>query len=488
MSRATNNIRNLDRIKTLEYYGAPSSESGDCTAAAQLAVDALTASGASSIEIELGPRAYAFTGTVNAFDAPVVFVGQGCRKLDNARPITRPDEGTWLIHDNTSAPLFTFDQNAGKGAGLKNVGIFQTGHATPGTGWAPTVHDWVIRNENTQGELVLHDVHFHNVYRGVNINDANRCDFKNITGQFFYRGLVFDEVYDEGTVQNFRTWTYWSEHDDVLAWTQANGVAVTLLRVDGMKFIGRFFTFAQAQSLYIGQSVTGSGTARVIQIDSLYADFTGRAIVVDAASNPAHVQCSQLFHLGQTWPASPTDALAGSCAVHVAAGSNHLVQIGGLYGAMSEGASVKVQGTNNQVWLDSTVIEQYDQAASGIGAFVAEATNYVRLATKPSLAKYGGGAASVITGATAGYVNLPVESLNQGGATGNNVRGFAAATGSPPRLQAEGVDTNIDLILEGKGTGIVRIGEWTSNADAAVNGYVTIKDVAGNTRKLATIA
>lgn len=35
---------------------------------------------------------------------------------------------------------------------------------------------------------------------------------------------------------------------------------------------------------------------------------------------------------------------------------------------------------------------------------------------------------------------------------------------------------------------LVRFGTWTSNADAPVNGYITVKDYAGNTRKLATIA
>ena len=35
---------------------------------------------------------------------------------------------------------------------------------------------------------------------------------------------------------------------------------------------------------------------------------------------------------------------------------------------------------------------------------------------------------------------------------------------------------------------VLRFGAWTSNADAAVNGYVTIKDAGGTVRKLATIA
>ena len=55
-------------------------------------------------------------------------------------------------------------------------------------------------------------------------------------------------------------------------------------------------------------------------------------------------------------------------------------------------------------------------------------------------------------------------------------------------LSAVGTDTNISLRLVSKGTGTVSFGTWTSNADAAVNGYVTITDSSGNTRKLATIA
>ena len=47
---------------------------------------------------------------------------------------------------------------------------------------------------------------------------------------------------------------------------------------------------------------------------------------------------------------------------------------------------------------------------------------------------------------------------------------------------------NANFIARGAGTGIFGFGSWTASADAAVNGYVTIVDAAGNTRKLATIA
>jgi hypothetical protein len=65
---------------------------------------------------------------------------------------------------------------------------------------------------------------------------------------------------------------------------------------------------------------------------------------------------------------------------------------------------------------------------------------------------------------------------------------IASLTGTPVQLKASGADTNIDLQLTPQGTGNIRFGSFTVNADAPVTGYVTIKDAAGNARKLAVIA
>jgi hypothetical protein len=57
-----------------------------------------------------------------------------------------------------------------------------------------------------------------------------------------------------------------------------------------------------------------------------------------------------------------------------------------------------------------------------------------------------------------------------------------------PLIRAEGASADIDLRLQGKGAGYVRFGTRTANADAAVTGYIEIKDAAGTVRKLALIA
>ena len=76
-----------------------------------------------------------------------------------------------------------------------------------------------------------------------------------------------------------------------------------------------------------------------------------------------------------------------------------------------------------------------------------------------------------------------------GGNTVNWLNIAAEATGSPPNIYIDNAsgDANVDIKITPKGSGVVRMGNWTLNADAPINGYITIKDDAGNIRKLATI-
>jgi hypothetical protein len=70
----------------------------------------------------------------------------------------------------------------------------------------------------------------------------------------------------------------------------------------------------------------------------------------------------------------------------------------------------------------------------------------------------------------------------------NYLQVTGGATGAAATLSAQGSDSNIDLTLAPKGTGNVRFGTLTANADAPITGYILIKDSGGTTRKLAVIA
>jgi hypothetical protein len=65
----------------------------------------------------------------------------------------------------------------------------------------------------------------------------------------------------------------------------------------------------------------------------------------------------------------------------------------------------------------------------------------------------------------------------------NQLQATGGATGSGVTLSAQGSDTNIDLALTPKGTGVLSFGTYTAGTVVQA-GYITIKDAGGTTRRL----
>jgi hypothetical protein len=65
----------------------------------------------------------------------------------------------------------------------------------------------------------------------------------------------------------------------------------------------------------------------------------------------------------------------------------------------------------------------------------------------------------------------------------NYILAYGGATGSPATLSAAGSDTNVDLLLQGQGSGLLRIGTYTAGIIAQA-GYITIKDAGGTQRRI----
>lgn len=159
-----------------------------------------------------------------------------------------------------------------------------------------------------------------------------------------------------------------------------------------------------------------------------------------------------------------------------------------------------------QVVTDNT-ITYYGTGVAPIFAIAHNSSgiNYLRInnasnTNLPSIVAAGGDTDIGIQLRTKGTQAIRFQSQNSGTADEFRVGGinsspvnflWAYGTNSGQQaavLGASGTDSNIDIVFTPKGTGTLKFGTWTSNADAAINGYVTIKDSAGNTRKLATIA
>lgn len=72
--------------------------------------------------------------------------------------------------------------------------------------------------------------------------------------------------------------------------------------------------------------------------------------------------------------------------------------------------------------------------------------------------------------------------------SGNILTLDSVATGGGLSIVASGDDANIDIAITPKGTGRVKFGTLTANADAPITGYITVRDSGGTLRKLAVIA
>lgn len=67
------------------------------------------------------------------------------------------------------------------------------------------------------------------------------------------------------------------------------------------------------------------------------------------------------------------------------------------------------------------------------------------------------------------------------------VTGSASAAGLAT-ITAGGTDTNIDIAITPKGSGVLKFGTHSALATETVSGYITIKDAAGNSRKVAVVS
>lgn len=60
--------------------------------------------------------------------------------------------------------------------------------------------------------------------------------------------------------------------------------------------------------------------------------------------------------------------------------------------------------------------------------------------------------------------------------------------GTPPRVITTGSNTDIDISFQPKGAGLMKFGTYSAIGAEALAGYITVKDTAGNSRKLAVVA
>ena len=150
-----------------------------------------------------------------------------------------------------------------------------------------------------------------------------------------------------------------------------------------------------------------------------------------------------------------------------------------------------VKGSGNHVFWDNLGSTQF------VVARTASAVNYLQVSGGD------GSTSSPTLQATGSSANVTLQMLSKGTGelqffTNSGSKQFVVAhtasavnylqvTGSPTTgpvsLTAQGSDTNINLYLNGKGTGTLQFGTYTAGIIAQA-GYITITDAAGTTRRL----
>ena len=156
----------------------------------------------------------------------------------------------------------------------------------------------------------------------------------------------------------------------------------------------------------------------------------------------------------------------------------------------SAGAAISNAGAFPILFRTSISTEQFRVAHT------ASAVNYVQVtgsATngQPNITAQGSDASIGLTYRTKGNFNHQFQNGNAQigfevsptGSGANYISVASAIATASPTLSVKGSDTNIDINLTPKGTGVVSFGTYTASV-LSVTGYITIKDSGGTTRRL----
>lgn len=257
--------------------------------------------------------------------------------------------------------------------------------------------------------------------------------------------------------------------------------------------ISNSFTISNAGSGYIEQpQVTfsgggGSGAAAYatvgssVTIRSLYGNNTGALDFSTAASASNGVPVLRIRDSVSDSYVQVYGAGAGSAALIALGGANANMIVG------SAGSGAVRFTTSGTTTTEQLRVSHTASAVNYVQVTGAATTGYSTISAQGSDTNTGlyfqaKGTAS-IRFSTAGANSNEQFRINNTASAVNIMQVTGAAAGSAPTFSVTGTDTNIDLALTPKGTGLVRFGTYTAGALLAT-GYINIKAADGTTYKV----
>jgi hypothetical protein len=265
----------------------------------------------------------------------------------------------------------------------------------------------------------------------------------------------------------------------------------------------------------------GSGTGYSVSVTSLPSGWMRVALVGDPASNAGTLRVAvvQIDSSGAGWTASSVGngtsgyyiwgaQLEINSAVSAYIATTSLPTYGTPTLSFSGVASIGLQsdgslyetsaGTGNVRFYTNNISQEQFRVSH-----TASAVNFVQVTgaatgAGPIISAQGSDSNAELRYRTRGIFNHLFQNGNgntnfsidqtSGNSVVNRLQVAGSVASSAPVLSSVGSDTNIDLALTPKGTGLVRFGTYTANMALTVQGYVEIKDAGGTTRRLAVVA
>jgi hypothetical protein len=500
-----------DRGVDVRDFGALGTGSGNDAPAIQAAIDALGSAGG---VVQFGPRTYRIGSAITINSNSVRLQGAGFAEGG------APGQGTWLTVDQTGFTPFTFSGIAARGSVVRDMAFRQTHSASQNASWAPTNYDFLFRVTDCLGGVDFDNVMLAGINRGIFVRNSGRTDFRRIRGQVFTTGIEIDEGYDTSRISSLHFWPFFSANINVVRWQQSNGDALVFRRCDGV-FVDQAFVLGYRSMFRFTSSA--AGFTQKFSIGQAYADFVRHGVWVEASGTDGQidamtVQCEIFNAAGAPLP--------GSIGVYVNANSSR-VQVGSLRIDDAEDNPIRIDGHSNRLDIGALRCVNFNLRNNGAAAIhLANAAtgtpNRVNLGSPPLLETANIGpvfnagsngsvglqapageaarpglsvgqtdtglfrpAPGVLAAATAGAELLRMASgtatigavsgahgleVTTPASTVNRPEVLGGITGTPGRVgwRAAGLDANISVVMQPKGTGAV-IAQFPDNLVAGGN-------------------
>jgi hypothetical protein len=486
-------------VVNVKDFGAVGDGVTDDTAAITAANTAASAVGA---VLEFPAGKYLFTGSIEV--QKVTWRGTDVSRRNVSSYLNDVGGAVILLTNTTDSP---FLMTEGGGAMFDGLTFFWPNQ--DGTTVTPVTYPALIAGQSGQAfiDLTLRDCFIINAYDVLSTGGSNKIGAVRIIDCKIYaiRSLIRllvgapDVIRIQGcdiSVGQYQNVAVFANGAKLRNWTGANGALIYMdvgssayTSVDGLHIIDNLI-FGYRRVIDVV-----SGRLDLPYIGGNHFDGCGTALRMSGSSGITGARFDNVYYFYQNDGSGATTIgfdisttgivrgdFGGTCvycagSYFVVVGSQvDLISLRGIVYAWGQGTAqvgdayaVFINAPTGTININGSFRGQY---ADSIGVFVAD-----------------GRAVSISGSFDNTKTPILIDTTFTGRWIASGVTTATTSAGNSIDCRAAGTGQALACFLDKAPTGTTpKFGSFTSNADAAVNGYVTIIDEAGNTRKLATIA